>query len=97
MTEYHENTTYGNLIDKYIPNAEWTAFNYLDTDTAVVEINGTSIADEVICIQFCGEGGMGFNNVNIQQFTPYYFEIDGEPYDYDAAFAYIYLYVCTEA
>jgi hypothetical protein len=91
-TEYSNGVTYGTIINGYLKEPEWKAFNS-DTDTAIVEVNGTSIADENICIQFAGTAGMGFNGVSNQTFYIRYFEADGESLDQDAAMEYIYEYL----
>ena len=87
--EFSYGVTYGELIDGYIRNAEWTAFNS-DDDTAVVEVCGTSIEGEQIRIQFWGNSGMGFSYSSI---SLAYFEADGVSLDEYEAMEYIYWYL----
>lgn len=89
-TEFVAGVTYEEVIDGYLETSEWTAFNS-DTSTAVVEIKGVSIEDEIICIQFLGNFGMGFTDG--QDFTLNYFEVNGESLDPIAAMEYIYEYL----
>jgi hypothetical protein len=91
-SEYYNGVTYGTIINGYLEAPEWKAFNS-DADTAIVEVNGTSIANEKICIQFAGTAGMGFNGVSNQTFYVRYFEADGESLDRDAAMEFIYEYL----
>lgn len=90
-TEYSSDYTYGKLVEKYIKEPEWKAFES-DKDTAVVEVNGTSIEGEKICIQFTGESGVGFSSVDTQEFKPYYFSVDGESIDAELGMAGIAMY-----
>lgn len=91
-TEFSTGVTYEELISGYIQTPEWDAFNS-DKDRVIVEVNGTSIENEKICMQFAGDPGMGFNHVNLQKFQLIYFEADGESLDPDAAMEYIYEYL----
>ncbi len=86
--EFYDNVTYEELIDSYISDAEWTAFN-TDNDVAVVEVNGMSIEGENICIQFWGSMGMGFSDESLELA---YFEVDGTSIDPNEAMEYIYIY-----
>lgn len=85
--EFYNNVTYEEVIDTYVKDAEWTAFNG-EGDTAIVEINGTSVEGEKICIQFSGDMGMG---LSYRSLTLSYFEADGISVDPDEAMEYIYL------
>ncbi len=87
--EFYEGITYGELISGYIENPEWTVFN-TETDTPIVEVNGTSVEEEEIRIQFSGEMGMGLNGVENQSFRLRYFGIDGESYDAEEVMWYVY-------
>ena len=87
--EYSFGVTYGEIIDGYVKNAEWTAFNS-DDDTAVVEVCGTSVEGEQIRIQFWGNPGMGFSYSSIRLA---YVEADGEELDVDVAIACMYWYL----
>ena len=87
-TEFYAGYTYGDVVERYVYEPEWSAFNS-DTDVAIVEMNGTSIENETICIQFSGELGMGFNSVGIQDFKVRYFELDGESLNPESAMIYI--------
>lgn len=91
-TEYFAGMTYGELIEAYLVEPEWTAFKS-DTNTAVVEVNGLSVEDETICIQFLGEYGFGFNSNIEQKFTLSYLDADGVSLDADAAMQIIYEYL----
>lgn len=91
-TEFSTGVTYEDLISGYIQTPEWDAFNS-DKDRVVVEVNGISVENEKICIQFAGDPGMGFSHVNLQKFKLVYFEVDGESLDPDAAMEYIYEYL----
>ena len=86
---YNETTTYDEIIDAYLINPDWTAFNS-DKDAPVVEVNGISVEKEDICIQFIGELGLGFHLVEKQQFRLRYFEVDGKSVDAEEAMEYIY-------
>ena len=86
---YNENTTYDKIVDAYLINPDWTAFNS-DKDAPVVEVNGVSIEKEDICIQFIGELGLGFHLVEKQDFSLHYFEVDGQSVDAEAAMDYIF-------
>ena len=86
--EFRDGVTYEELIDVYLKDAEWTAGNS-ETDTAVVEINGTSVEGEKICIQFWGDMGMGMSYKNL---TLKYCEADGVSLEPDSVMEYIYLY-----
>ena len=87
--EYSSGMTYGDIIDKYIKDADWEN-GVSEDDTALVEIKGVSIKNEKIHIQFIGELGMGMHNIKGQKFKLYYFEVDGESLDPDMAFAGMY-------
>lgn len=87
--EYSFGVTYGEIIDGYVKNAEWTAFNS-DDDTAVVEVCGTSVEGEQIRIQFWGNPGMGFSYTSIRLACV---EINGDELDADAVIAYMYWYL----
>lgn len=91
-THYNERITYDQIIDRYLINAEWEAFNS-DRDMVVVEVNGMSVENEMICIQFSGEAGLGFNGVDHQEFELHYFAVDGESIDPNAAMEYILDYL----
>ncbi len=91
-TYYNERITYDQIIDRYLIDAEWEAFNS-DRDIVVVEVNGMSVENEMICIQFSGEAGLGFNGVDHQEFELRYFDVDGKSIDPDAAMEYIYDYL----
>ena len=85
---YRDDMTYGYIIEGYIKDPEWKAFNN-DNGVAVVEVNGTSVEKQSICIQFMGEGGMGFNDVDTQEFKLYYFGVDGKSVEPESSMAYI--------
>lgn len=91
-TEYFNGVTYGTLINGYLKEPDWNAFNST-TDTAIVEVNGTSVEGEKIRIQFSGSRGMGFSGVSNQNFDVSYFEADGEKFDPDAAMEFVYEYL----
>ena len=86
--EFCDGVSYEELIDTYLKDSEWTAFN-AETDTAVVEITGTSVEGENICIQFWGDLGMGLSYSHL---TLEYFEVNGMSIDPQEAMEYIYLY-----
>jgi sulfur carrier protein ThiS len=88
---FYEGVTYEELLNTYIVNPEWTAFNS-ENDIVIVEMNGTSIENDQVCIQFSGEMGMGFNGVGQQDFKLRYFDINGESLDPVGAMEYIYNY-----
>lgn len=90
-TVFYESVTYEELLNTYIVNPEWTAFNS-ENDIVIVEMNGTSIENDQVCIQFSGEMGMGFNGVGQQDFKLRYFDINGESLDPVGAMEYIYNY-----
>ena len=83
---YDNGVTYGELIDVYLWDAEWTVFNS-ESDMAVVEVNGISVEGEDICIQFWGDSGMG---LSYRSLTLAFFEADGVAYEPDAFMEYIY-------
>ena len=87
---YYNNITYGELIDEYVRDAEWTAFNS-ESDMAVVEVHGTSVDGDKVCIQFWGESGMG---LSYRTLTLEYFEVDGVSMDPNWMMEYIYLSYC---
>lgn len=81
-TLYSGSISYGDIVNYYVPNQEWTVFNS-ETDTACVEVNGTDEENNQICIQFLGDLGLGLNNMGSQKFEMTYFELNGEPIDVD--------------
>ncbi len=85
----YQYSTYEELIDEYIPDAKWSAFDS-DQNCIVVEVMGTSIYDEIICIQFVGETGGYYDSAESQEFTLEYFEADGDAINAQAAMEYIY-------
>jgi hypothetical protein len=91
-TEYFNGVTYGTLINDFIEEPEWKAFNS-DSNTAVVEVDGTSITDEQLCIQFLGSSGMGFDDISNQTFYAYYFETDGMQIAQEYGMEFIYEYL----
>ena len=89
--EFIDGVSYGELIDVYLKDAEWSSFNG-ERDIAVVEVNGTSVEGEKICIQFWGDMGMGLSYKSLKL---EFFEADGVSLDPDAMMEYIYLYYYT--
>ena len=85
--EFYNGVTCGELIDIYVTDADWSAFNG-EGDMAVVEITGTSVEGEDICIQFWGNMGMG---LSYRSLTLKFFEADGLSYDPTEFMEYIYL------
>ena len=90
-TEFIEGVTYEELIDGYLKTVEWKAFNS-DAHTAVVEVKGMSVENEEICIQFWGDG-RGYGNIDRQNFSLKYFEIDGVSVDPNISMEIIYEYL----
>lgn len=88
MLEYRKGVTYDELIEEYVKDAEWTAFN-TEKDMAVVEVNGTSVEGEKVCIQFWGDLGMG---LDYRTLTLECVELDDVPMVPDDIMEYIYLY-----
>lgn len=88
----YENITYGEIVDVYLVDPNWIAFNS-ETDTPVVEVNGTSVENQEICIQFTGELGAGFHLVEKQTFKPAYFSVDGTSVDTISSLEYILAYL----
>lgn len=86
--EFRDNVTYEEVIDAYLQDAEWTSFNS-EKDIVVVEINGTSVEGEKICIQFWGDLGMGYSYTSL---TLKVFEADETSLDPYGAMEYIYTY-----
>ena len=86
--EFCDGVTYEKLIDAYLIDPKWSAFNG-NNDIAVVEVTGISVEGEDICIQFRGDMGMGFD---YRDLSLNYFEADGITYDPDSVMEYIYLY-----
>ena len=86
--EFNNDMTYGEIIEGYIANPEWTAFNS-ENDTVVVEVTGKSVEMQQICIQFLGEAGMGFGEVDKQEFDLAYFEVGGKSVEPELAMEYI--------
>ena len=86
--EFYNDITYEELIDSYVKDAEWTAFN-TDNDVAVVEVSGISIEGENICIQFWGSMGMGFSDESLELA---YFEVNGVSINPIKAMESIYMY-----
>jgi len=91
-TKYNSEITYGQMIDRYMISSEWKAFNS-DANQPIVEVNGTSVEDEKICIQFTGELGAGLDMVSDQDFNVGYFEVDGKAINSDLAMEFIYEYL----
>ncbi len=91
-TEYCAGITYEDLIDVYLDEPEWKSF-VSDTSTAIVEVNGTSIEGDTMCIQFKGDLGVGYNSIGSQEFTLDYFDVNGEPVDPFEVMDYIYGYL----
>ena len=90
---YKDGRTYEEVIRSYIHDAEWTAFiSGEKNDLAVVEVNGISVNNEKICIQFLGESGLGFDHADTQTFTVSYFEVDGTSCAPDSSMELIYNY-----
>ena len=91
-TEYYSGVTYGELLDSYLLEQEWTSFT-TDGDRACVEVDGVGLDGEAIEIQFLGELGYGFSNIENRNFKIYYAGIDGESYDPDFVMDMIYEYL----
>lgn len=91
-TEYYSGVTYGELLDGYLLEQEWTSFT-TDGDRACVEVDGVGLGGEAIEIQFLGELGYGFSNIENRNFEIYYAGIDGEAYDPDFVMDMIYEYL----
>ena len=91
-TEYYSGVTYGELLDGYLIEQEWTSFT-TDGDRACVEVDGVGLDGEAIEIQFLGELGYGFSNIENRNFEIYYAGIDGESYDPDFVMDMIYEYL----
>lgn len=89
--EFCNGVTYEELIETYLIDAEWSAFN-AERDIAVVEVTGTSVEGEDICIQFWGDTGMG---LSYRSLTLEICEVDGVSLDPDAVMEYIYSYYYT--
>lgn len=89
-TVYSTNVTYGDIVGGYLTSPKWEAFNDSEKAVAIVEVNGKSINDEKICIQFMGELGLEFYQVENQVFKPVYVEVEGEAVVVDEAFDYMY-------
>ena len=89
--EFCDGVTYGELIDIYLEDAEWSAFNG-ERDIAVVEVIGTSVEGEDVCIQFWGDMGMG---LSYRSLTLEFCEVDGVSLEPDTVMEYIYLYYYT--
>ena len=91
--EFYDAVTYEEVIDSFLKDAEWSAFN-AENDIAVVEVNGTSVDGEKVRIQFWGDAGMG---LSYRSLTLEIFEVDGISLDPDLTMEYIYLhYYITE-
>ena len=86
--EFRAEVTYEELVDSYIKDAEWTAFNG-EGDIAVVEVTGTSVEGEDVCIQFWGDMGMG---LSYKSLTLKFCEIDGVSLEPDVVMEYVYMY-----
>lgn len=88
--EYDSGVTYGEIIDSYVLNPEWEAFNEVEKQQPTVEVNGINSNNDKVCIQFVGELGMGFNGVENQDFKIFYFDVNGESVDPNQAIQLIY-------
>ena len=88
MLEYRKGVTYDELIEEYVRGVEWTAFSS-EKDMVVVEVNGTSVEGEKVCIQFWGDLGMG---LDYRTLTLECVELDDVPMVPDDIMEYIYLY-----
>ena len=86
--EFRNGVTYEELVEIYLKDAEWSVFNG-EGDIAVVEVTGTSVEGEDICIQFWGDMGMG---LSYRSLTLEFCEVDGVSLEPDAVMEYIYLH-----